>query len=143
MYRTERTTVWDPDDDDAVFTVDIDGTQRDAITTDNGEHIGTTLSGDRVTFEFNFPQSDVDAKTVFETLLTIDTFESGPQGQENRSIVYDMEYDGAFDIGRENEHKLVVHPKRNCSADTMRTIYQNIQNSTGSHVQVIRYWYEL
>lgn len=143
MNRTERTTVWNPSVTDEVFEVSISGVQRNQMTAEDGEYIGTALSGDRVTFEFRFPTADETADTVLQTIISEDSYEKSPQMQDDRYVVYDLDTDGAFDIGCEDAETVVVHPKRNCTAETMQSIYTTVQSAVSARVQVVRFWYEL
>lgn len=146
MQRSETISVWSPDLDDDVFTVDSDGHEWEAITTinDDGEeeHIGSRPTGSRVSFEFHFPTADNIAEDVLETVLEIESFKHSPTKMNGLYTVFDMKYDSAFDIGCESDEKIVVHTKRNTTADTIKTLYTEINTIIERRVRVIKYYYE-
>lgn len=146
MQRQETLSVWSPELDDEVFTVESDGHQWEAITTitDDGEekHIGSRPTGSRVTFEFHFPTADTDAEPVLESLLSADGFKHSSTKMNGQYTVFDMEYNSAFDTGCETDRKIVVHTKRNATAETMRKIYTTLTGIVDTRVRVIRYYYE-
>lgn len=143
MNRTERVTVWNPELTDEIFEVSIDGIQREQITTDDSEYIGTALSGDRVTFEIRFPTADETAHDILPNIISNEAYETGPYKQDERYVVYDLETDGAFDIGCEDDETIVVHPKRNCTAETIQSIYKAVESAVSARIQIVRYWYTL
>lgn len=146
MQRQETVSVWSPELDDDVFIVDSDGHEWEAITTitDDGEekHIGSRPTGSRVTFEFHFPTADTDAEDVLETLLSADQIEHSQTKMNGQYTAFDMEYNSAFDTGCETNRKIVIHTKRNTTAETIQKLYTNITDLLDTRVRVIRYYYE-
>jgi len=146
MKRQETLSVWSPQEDDAIFIVDCDGYQRESITTveDSEEkHIGSRPTGSRVTFEYNFPNADSQAKTVLKELLTDAKLEHSPEKMNGIYTVFDLEYDSAFDIGCETNSKIVLHAKRNTTPETIYKIYTTLTAEIDAPIQLIRHRYEI
>lgn len=138
MNRRETIEVWNPDDDDEVFTVETEGTSFEQITDDEGEYIGRTMTGDSVSFDFHFPTADVDSETVLNELLENSSFEYGDAVMDGQTIVYDMENDSAFDIGCESESQIVVHTKQNTTRLTVQKVYEEVVSTLEVPVRVVK-----
>lgn len=141
MTRQETIKVWNPDPDDDIFTINIQGVQHDAITNEDGDYVGQQPSGDIITYEFNFPTADKTSEEVLETLLDTPHFTVGSSVIENSYVVYDSENHSAFDTGCEGDQAIAIHPKQNTDRETLLYIYKQIQNQV-DQVQVRRFYHK-
>lgn len=142
MKRQEKISVWSPEMDDDVFIVDCNGKEFEPIMKeqDDGtiEQVGSQRTGNSVTFEYHFPTSDIAAEDIIQTILDETDLQHSPTKMNGLYTVYDMKWDGAFDIGCENENRIVIHAKPNTQSETIKRTYKIVKQAI-SNIQVIRY----